>query len=82
MNKDIFKDQPTIGEGEDRAISVWVANWQTVNAWLQTHPTLEALKKAALFEAKSNGRVQILDRITIRIFKLEKNVALRKLLKK
>ncbi len=82
MNKksEIFLNQPLIGEGEDSTIGGWVANWQTTNAWLQTHPSLESLKKACLFEAERNRRPQILDRILSRVFKMEKAEALKKLL--
>lgn len=78
---DIFKDQPVIGEGEDATIETWVSNWQVVNAWLRTEPDLVSLKKAALYEAeKPRKRSLILERILIRIFKLEKAEALRRLL--
>lgn len=80
MNPDIFKDQPLIGDGDEDAIACWTANWSTVNAWLQTEPSLAALKLAALYEAENKGRVQLLDRILIRIFKLEKEEALNRLM--
>ena len=76
----IFKDQPVIGEGEDATIAGWVANWSTVNTWLQSHPSIEAMKKACLYEAENNRRPQILDRILARIFKLEKQEAMQQLM--
>lgn len=77
---DIFKDQPVIGAGDEEAIASWVSNWNAVNAWLQTEPSLAALKLAALYEAENKGRPQILDRILIRIFRLEKEEAFNRLL--
>lgn len=76
---EVFKDQPVIGAGDEEAIAAWVSNWNTVNAWLQTEPSLAALKLAALYEAENRGRVMILDRILTRIFKLEKEEALNRL---
>ena len=79
-NKEIFLNQPLLGEGEDSTISAWIANWGTTNTWLRTNPSLELLKKASLLEAETNRRPQILDRILSRIFKMEKAEALKKLL--
>lgn len=79
-NKEIFLNQPLLGEGEDSTISAWIANWGTTNAWLRTKPSLEAMKKACLLESETNRRPQILDRILSRIFKVEKAEALKKLL--
>lgn len=76
---EVFKDQPIIGAGDEEAIAAWVSNWNAVNAWLQTEPSLAALKLAALYEAENKGRVEILDRILTRIFKLERREALNRL---
>lgn len=78
-NPIVFKDQPTIGEGEDATIGAWVANWATLNQWLRSSPSLENMKKAALYEAETNCRPMLLDRLLSRIFKVEKSEALQTL---
>jgi hypothetical protein len=81
MKSDIFKDQPTIGEGEEEVISKKISNVGILLEWLQTNPTLVMLKKAALYEAENRKRVDVLNRILTRIFRLEKEEALKKLIK-
>jgi hypothetical protein len=79
-DSDIFKDQPILGEGEEEFFSHHLANAITVVNWLQTDPDLPALKKAALFESFGHRRLQILDRLLGRIFKMEKKLALEQLM--
>ncbi len=80
-NTDIFKDQPVLGEGEEEFFRGVIAHVGTLLTWLKRKPTLDMLKKAALHESQNSKRVQVLDRLLTRIYKMEKAEALTRLLK-
>jgi len=77
----IFKDQPGLTPVDIKSFLLFTSNGNTLNQWFQSNPSLGDLKKAALVESLHRKRLAIIDRILIRIFKLERAEALKQLTK-
>lgn len=77
----IFKDQPSLGEGEDEFYKKVTGNRNTLLHWFKRNPAQGSLKKAALYESANRKRPQILDALLTRIYRVEKQEALTALLK-
>lgn len=75
----IFREHPALGDGEEEHIARHITNAMILVEWLKTNPGLRDLKVAAIVEATSRRRFNVLDRILGRIFKVEKTLAYEKL---
>jgi hypothetical protein len=76
----IFREHPTLWDGEEEALLPKLANALTVVQWLKSEPDTRSLKVAAIVEATTKCRATILDRILGRLFKLEKAETLQRLM--